>query len=141
MSGVLAVTMYMDKATYEKYFTGAAWGIDNNDFDGYVVPFAPQSGGELVALKKFARAYSTWHVKGPPVYLLTIKIPANDAVQHFLAHDLKVLDNRPEATVGFTRTVNIHNYPTMKAEVIKIDVPGGPDRLLRSGYDLLHNNA
>ena len=137
MSDVLAVTMYLDEATCGKYFSGGAVGINNKDFQGNVVPLTPQSEGEAVALKKFARAHRAGYVTGPPVYLLTIQIPVYDTVQHFLAHDLKVLDNRPEATVGFTRAVSIHNYPTMKAEVTKIDVPGGPDQLLSAGYELL----
>ena len=137
MSEFLAVTMYMDQATAEKYFTANSIGIDNEDFTGMVVPFAPQSPGEKIALKKFARAHKAQYVEGPPAYLLTIKIPANVAVQHFLDKEIKMMENRPEETVGFTMAVNKDNYPTMFPQVTNIDVPGAPDELLSAGYELL----
>ena len=138
MSEFLAVSMYMDEASARKYFTGVALdGIDNKHFPGNVVPFAPQSPGEVIALKKYARAHRAQYVKGPPAYLLTIKIPANFAVQHFLDQDIKVMDNRPEETVGFAKSVNQRNYPTMIPEVTAMDVQGAPEELLRAGYELL----
>ena len=137
MSEVLAVSMYMDEATAGKYFTANSVGIDNEAFTGMVVPFAPQSPGEEIALKKFARAHRAGYVEGPPAFLLTIKIPARFAVHHFLAQDIKVMDNRPEETVGFAKPVNQNNYPTMVLEVTAMDVPGQPEELLRAGYELL----
>ena len=138
MSEFLSVSMYMDGATAAKYFTAKSAGIDNKGFTDMVVPFAPQSRGEKIALKKFARAHRANYISGPPVLLLTIKIPANAAVQHFLDRDLKVMDNRPEKTVGFTKAVNKDNYPTMLAEITEIDVPGAPEELLKAGYELLN---
>ena len=137
MSDVLAVTMYLDDVTVGKYFTGNSVGINNKDFVGGVTPFAPESPGEEIALKKFARAHRAKYVEGPPTYLLTIKIPANCAVQHFLRREIKVLDDRPEETVGFLKPVNLYNYPKMIAEVTKIDVEGAPEELLSAGYRLL----
>ena len=133
----LVVTMYMDDVTMQKYFTGGAVGIDNRGFLGGVVPFAPQSPGEAIALKKFARAHRAGYVNGPPKFLVTIRIPARFAVDHFVAQDIKVLADRPEATVGFTLTVNATNYPSMQAEVTHMDVAFAPDELLDAGLQLL----
>ena len=47
------------------------------------------------------------------------------------------MDNRPEETVGFTKIVNMINYPTMQPELTKIDVVGAPEALLESGLELL----
>ena len=137
MSDYLEVSMYLDKATAKKYFSGTGLEIDNQDFSGYVVPFAPKSPGETIALKKFARAHRDGYVTGPPILLLTIKIPARFAVDHFVAQDIKVLADRPEATVGFTLTVNATNYPSMQAEVTHMDVAFAPDELLDAGLQLL----
>ena len=137
MSDYLVVTMYLDEATSIKYFSAGAAGIDNQDFVGRVVPFAPHSPGDQIALKKYARAHRAGYVEGPPARLLTLKIPARFAVHHFLAQDIKVMDNRPEETVGFARPVNATYYPSLQAEVTEIDVPGGPSDLLRAGYELL----
>ena len=137
MTRFLAVSMYMDAETAAKYFTGNSVGIDNKDFIDKVVPFAPESEGERIALKKFARAHRAKYISGPPVLLMTIKIPANAAVQHFLDRDIKVMERRPEKTIGFTRAVNIYNYPSMLPEVTQFDVPGTPEELLRMGYELL----
>ena len=136
MSDYLEVSMYLDKATAKKYFSGTVLGIDNQDFSGYVVPFAPKSPGETIALKKFARAYRARYVTGPPILLLRIKIPARFAVDHFVAQHIKVLDDRPEATVGFTLPVNASNFPSMRAEVTHFtDV--APEELLATGKQLL----
>ena len=89
------------------------------------------------ALKKFARAHRAQFVDGPPTILLTIKIPAKFAVQHFLAQDIKILDDRPEETVRFLKAVNSYNYPTMMPQVTHIDVEGAPEALLTEGYSLL----
>ena len=94
---------------------------------------------ETIALKKFARAHRAGYVKGPPAWLLTIRIPANNALGHFLANDLQVMHGRPEATVGFTKPVNVTNYPSMKPELIKIDEEGAPEQLLDEGYQLLRS--
>ena len=133
----LVVTMYMDDDTMQKYFTGGAVGIDNRGFLGGVVPFAPQSDGEVTALKKFARAHRSKSVKGTPRYLLTIKIPAESALEHILSKEIKIMDGRPEPTIGFALPVNTRNFPSMEAQFVEIDVPGGPDQLLKSGKDLL----
>ena len=137
MTTFLAVSMYMDEETAAKYFTGNAVGINNKDFTDKVVPFAPKSKGEKIALKKFARAHRAEYISGPPVLLITIKIPADAAMQHFVDGDIKVMDRRPEKTIGFTKAVNIHNYPSMLAEVTQFDLPGTPEELLSSGYELL----
>ena len=137
MSDYLAVSMYMDDATARKYFTANSVGIDNKGFLGEIVPFAFASPGEKIALKKFARAHRAQFVHGPPTILVTIKIPAKFAVQHFLAQEIKVLDDRPEETVGFLKAVNSYNYPTMMPQVTHIDVEGAPEALLTEGYSLL----
>ena len=136
MSDYLEVSMYLDKATTEKYFIGNVLGIDNRDFTGYVVPFAPASEGDTIALKKYARAHRARYVTGPPILLVRIKIPARFAVDHFVAQHIKVLDDRPEATVGFTLPVNASNFPSMRAEVTHFtDV--APEELLATGKQLL----
>ena len=85
----LAVSMYMDEATMWKYFSSTASGsIDNQDFQGDVVPFAAQSKDEWIARKKFARAHRARKVTGPPAVLIKIKIPGNMALQHFLDQDI-----------------------------------------------------
>ena len=138
----LRVYMYLDEGTVNRYVTVSSGAqpstrsidIDNKHFAGYVVPFGLD---EENALKKYARAYNAWSVKGPPVLLVSITIPANFALQHFLDQEIKVMDYRPEATVGFTMPVNTTNYPSMKPQVTEIDVPGAPEELLRAGYELL----
>ena len=143
MPEFLTVSMYMDNDTVGKCFNGNSavdennfLGINNEDFKGNVVPFAPQSEGDEIALKKFARAHRAEYVQGPPAILLTIKIPANTAVQHFLARDIQSLDDRPELTVGFMKSVNKDNYPDMKLEVKKIDAEGESEELLSAGLAL-----
>ena len=149
MSEFLAVSMYMDQVTTQKYFTGRAvygsgdrrtwfWpSIDNELSTGMVVPFASQSFGENTALKIFARAQKAGYVEGRSTCLLTIKIPANRAVQHFLDKDIIIMENMSEETVGFMKAVNQFNYPTMSQQVIKFDVPAEREGLLRAGYELL----
>ena len=137
MSDYLVVSMYLDEATFMKYESSGAAGIDNEEYVGRVVPFAPHSPGNQIALKKYARAHKGGYVEGPPARLMTLKIPAGFAVDHFLAQDIKVMDNRPEETVGFAKPVNLTSYPSMHVEVTEIDVPGGPSELLRVGLELL----
>ena len=140
MPEFLTVSMYMDNDTVGKCFNGNSAVDENNflgikieDFKGRGVPFAPQSEGDEIALKKFARAHRAEYVQGPPAILLTIKIPANTAVQHFLARDIQSLDDRPELTVLFMKSVNKDNYPDMKLEVKKIDAEGESEELLSAG--------
>ena len=137
MTDYLTVSMYFDGVTASRYFSGASVGINNQDFSGHVVPFAPESQGDQIALKKFARAHKARFATGPPVLLLTIKIPAKFALQHILAREIKVMENRPEETVGFARPVNASNYPSMMAEVTQIHVQDEQDTLLQAGYELL----
>ena len=137
MPEFLEVSMYMDEANVEKHLTDIDFaGIDNTSFPGYVVPFAPSIPGEKIALKKFARAHKANKVK-KPTHLLKIKIPAKDAVQHFLDKDIKVMEDRPEKTVAFAKRVNMQNYPSMSVELIEMDVQGGPEDLLKAGLELL----
>ena len=137
MTDFLTVSMYMDEAIARKYFSGGAVGINNQDFSGHVVPFAPESQGDQIALKKFARAHKARYVTGPPVLLLTLMIPAKSALQHILDREIKVVENRPEETVGFARPVNAANYPSMMAEITQIHVQDDQDALLQAGYELL----
>ena len=136
MSDYLVVSMYLDDDTAFKYFHKGANGINNKDFPENVVPFAPQSNNEQVALKKFARAHRAGHVTGTPKHLLTIRIPSNCAVGHFVDKTIKVLDHRPEDTIGFTKPVTATNYPSMQVIWTKIDA-GISDQLLQLGLQLL----
>ena len=135
MSDHLKLSMYMDQDTAARYFTVVSCGIDNNSFEGYFVPFALHSDGEKIALKKFARDHTARHVVGPPRYLLTITIPAHHAVQYFLDRSIKVLENRQEATVAFTKPINLYNYPAMIMGFVRFDEP---ENLLKSGNELLN---
>ena len=136
-SEFLAAAMYMDAATMNHYFTGGAAGIDIQGWPGNVVPFAPSSEGESIALKKFARAHRARYATGPPRLLIVIKIPARFAVEHLVAHDIKVLEDRPEETIGFARPVNSRNFPSMQVDLVRIDDPEVSAELLRSGLALL----
>ena len=138
MSEFLTVCMYMDSATAASYFSGGGVGINNADFTGSVVPFAPTSEGEVIALKKYARAHRANRVQGPPFLLLTIKIPACSALDHFVARDIRMVDGRPEETIGFTRAVSVTNYPSMLAEVAYIEDATVADNLLLEGRQLLN---
>ena len=138
MSDFLTVSMYMDKATAEKYFSSSGVGINNKHFSDSVVPFAPTSDREVIALKKYARAERRNNVQGPPHLLLTIKIPARPALDHIVAREIQVLDNRPEETIGFARAVNVTNYPSMLPEVAYINDPIVADNLLLEGRRLLN---
>ena len=136
-SEFLAAAMYMDAATMNHYFTGGAAGIDIQGWPGNVVPFAPSSEGESIALKKFARAHRARYATGPPKLLMVIKIPARFAVEHLVAKEIKVLDDRPEETIGFARPVNSRNFPSMQVDLVRIDDPEVSAELLRSGLALL----
>ena len=118
--------------------------ICNTGFKGNVVPFAPSSEErqeiDEIALKKFTRAHKVRMVTGPPILLLTIKIPSDSLVDHILRKEIKVLDDRPEPTVGFTRPVNVTNFPTMEPEVTMIEDPWLGDELLSAGYMLMQWN-
>ena len=138
MSDNLVVSMYFDKATANKYFNRNCVGILNDDFAEYVVPFVCQSEGEQSALRKYARAHrAAKGGLGPPYILLTVKIAAKYALDHFLKQEIKVMDHLGGETVGFTMPVNITNYPHMQPVITKFDDPDVPDNLLRSGYELL----
>ena len=137
MSEFLTVCMYMDSASAASYFSGGVVGINNADFAG-VVPFAPTSEGEVIALKKYARAERANNVQGPPHLLLTIKIPACSALDHFVAREIRMVDGRPEETIGFARAVNVTNYPSMLPEVAEIEDPTVAEHLLLEGMGLLN---
>ena len=139
MSEGLVVSMYLDEATARVLLPGTSVGINNNAFKGNVVPFAPHSDGEWIALKKFARAHRAGYVRGTPDYLLNITIPDIFALQHFLDQDIKVVEGRPEKTIGFTRIVNENYYPSMKVMVTTIDVSEADKlKMLNAGYGLLN---
>ena len=93
--------------------------------------------GEFTALKKFARAHRAGRVKGPPTWLLTLRIPATYAVEHILKKDIKVMTDRPEKTVGFLKPVNAYNFPRMQPTLTHIDTVGVPESLLELGRKLL----
>ena len=132
----LVVSMFLSDATMNKYFTGNAIGINNEDFPGDAVPFAYQSDEEVIALKKFARAHKARRVEGPPTWLLTLRIPATYAVEHILKKEIKVVTDRPEKTVGFLKPVNAYNFPRMQPTLTHIDTVGVPESLLASGRKL-----
>ena len=136
MSEFLTVCMYMDRATAGRYFSGGGFGINNALFEDSVVPFAPTSEGEVIALKKYTRHQR--HNRAPPYLLLTIKIPAPSALEHILAGDIQVLDNRPDKTIGFARVVNLDNYPSMQPEVAYFEDPIMANNLLLEGRQLLN---
>ena len=132
----LVLSMYLDERTANSIQDGC---IDNEKFKGNVAPFTYHSEGETKALKKFARAHRANFVKGPPVTLIMISIPAKAAIKHIHDGDLKMMDDRPDRTVGFAKPVNQQNFPTMKVELTTMDVPGLPEELLNSGYELLNS--
>ena len=137
MSEDLTACMFMDEATATKYFSRDGFGgINHADFAHSVVPFAPTSDGEEIALKKYARHQR--YTRVPPFLLLTIKIPARFALDHILRGEIKFPENRPEATIGFARAVNVRNYPSMLAEVQYINDPDVGEALLLEGLQLLN---
>ena len=136
-SEFLTAAMYFDNATALRYFSSEAEGIDNNGWSGNVVPFAPSSEEQWIALKKFARAYQAGYIDGPPKLLMIVRIPARFAVEHFVARDIQVLNNRPEATIGFAKPVNKDSFPSMHVELAVIEDEVVSSRLLTSGLQLL----
>ena len=136
-SDFLTAAMYLDDATIRRYLTRPSEGINNRGWSGNVVPFAPGSEDEWIALKKFARAHEAGHVTGPPKLLMIVRIPARFAVQHFVARDIQVLNNRPEATIGFAKPVNKESFPSMHVELAVIEDEVVSSRLLTSGLQLL----
>ena len=131
----LKVAMYLDAESPWRFFSATGTGIAFKAFKGNVVPFAPRSEGEVIALMKYTRAHKTNQVRGPPKYLVSIKIPWSEAWQHMLAQEIKIVEGRPEATIGFTKDVNTINYPTLRGQVVELDEVGLPEQLLRAGYD------
>ena len=138
--------MYVDARSLRAYQTGVAtwlntdWhnhGIDNTLFSDNVVPFAVDSPGQKVALKKYARAHRAQSVQGPPVCLLHISLPASAALGHILRGDIKIMaSERPEKTVGFAKPVDKLNFPQMVGEYKFFNPAEGID-LLTSGLKLL----
>ena len=141
--------MYVDEQTLQAFTSGVpTWldthwqndGIDNRLFSGGVVPFACDSLGQEVALKKFARAHRAKHVQGPPRILLKVSIPAPAAVAHCLDGDIQImLSGRPEKTIGFAKPVNNANFPSMVVSYREFNEADGT-ALLASGLELLSKN-
>ena len=121
-----------------KFFEGDAdtiW-MKSTQFADVVVPFAYQSNDNNIALKKYARAYvKEGGPVGPPAFLLTLKIPLNYALQHFMKLDIEVMD-RPEETVGFHKVVNRLNFPNMQVQLTPITAEES-GVLLQKGVQLL----
>ena len=136
-SDFLTAAMFLDDSTISSYLTHPSEGINNRGWPGNVVPFAPGSEDEWIALKKFARAHVVGHVTGPPKLLMIIRIPARYAVDHLVARQIQVLDNRPEETIGFAMPVNKDSFPSMHVELVKIEDPVVSSQLLQTGLGLL----
>ena len=138
MSDVLAVSIFFDEEHALRFLRQEnPDGIDKRSFNGRVVPLAPQSEDESVAIIKFARAYRCGRVKGVPVLLLTLTMPARVAVAHFLQGDIYVMhekEGRPGKTVAFTKSVNRANYPFLTIVPTPIEPPLGAE-LLRKGLE------
>ena len=143
--------MYIDAQSLIAYQTNVApwlntdWhnsGLDNRLFQDNVVPFAVDSPGQTIALKKYARAHFAGHVDGPPVCLLTIEIPAQEALYHIVNGDIKIMlaKERPEDTVGFTKPVSSVNFPSMSSHLYEIDQQKG-ESILTSGLELFPNRV
>ena len=130
--------MYLSQEAKGKFFSGDPDTIEMNStqFSDVVVPFAYQSNENYIALKKYARAYGKeGGPVGPPAFLLTLKIPANYALQHFMQGDIEVM-NRPEETVGFHKVVNRRNFPNMQVQLS--DISGEESAvLLQKGIRML----
>ena len=131
------MSMFLDDAKVLQYLRNRTVDIANKDFQGEVVPFAPQSYEEYIAVKKFARAHRAGSVKGAPVLLVTVSIPARHALAHIRDLEIEYMDERPEETVAFTKPVNKTNYPSMHITLTPIDEPGAPEAFLQKGYALL----
>ena len=141
--------MYVDARSLRAYQTGVAtwlntnWhnhGIDNTLFSDNVVPFAVDSPGQQVALKKYARAHRAQSVLGPPVCLLHISLPASAALGHILRGDIKIMaSGRPEETVGFAKPVDQINFPQLVGDYIPLN-PAEGIGLLTAGLELLSTN-
>ena len=138
----LKAAMYIDEQSLVAYQTNrAAWlktnwhnsGLDNQLFEKNIVPFALDSPGQEIALKKYARAYFAGNAEGPPVRLLTIEIPAEEALYHIVHGDIKIMlesqKERPEDTVGFTKPVTSDNFPFMSSYLYLIDQQQGENLL------------
>ena len=147
--GTLRFAMYMDEESFRAYNTGyVPWldgdwncdGIDNALFEHGIIPMALGSAGEKFALMKFARAHRAGHVAGAPRYLLKGSLPASAALGHMLAQppEILLLHDRPEPTVGFTRTLKPSNYPDMTFDdLIDFDNVSVRKQLLESGLEAL----
>ena len=118
--------MLADEQSLQAYTTGRApwhqdesgWkydGIDNALFAGNVVPFAKDAAQ---AFEKFQRAQEHGNATGPPICMFQGQIPAEAALQHIVNGDIKMLFNRPEMTIGFTKPVNQVNYPLMEMDFL-----------------------
>ena len=147
--GSLDAYMYVDAQSLEAYKTGVAtwlnteWhnnGIDNKLFSEKLVPFAMDSPGQRVALKKYARAHRARSVQGPPVCLLHVSLPASAALGHILCGDIKIMaSGRPEETVGFAKPVDQINFPQLVGDYIPLNPAEGMG-LLTAGLELLSTN-
>ena len=132
------MSMYLSKEAKGKFFEGDPDTIEMNstEFSDVVVPFAYQSNENYIALKKYVRAHRKGSVVGPPAFLLTLKIPASFALQHFMKLDIEVMTDRPEETVGFKEVVNRRNFPNMQVQLTTITAEESGD-LLQKGVQLL----
>ena len=118
MSDYYSVAMYLDKTTVKKLYEE---GKDNltlepESYIGHVIPFAPSDLGYKIALKKYGRAFSVVSsgVTEPPAVLLVLFFSKDAALEHALKGDMKKVPHRPEECIGFTKTVNHWNYPSME---------------------------
>ena len=138
--------MYVDAQSLHAYQTGVAtwlntdWhnhGIDNTLFSDDLVPFAVDSPGQEVALKKYARAHRAQSVQGPPVCLLQVSLPASAALGHILCGDIKIMPSgRPEKTIGFAKPVNTVNFPNLVGTYLQLNEADG-NSLLTAELELL----
>ena len=133
------MSMYLSKEAKGKSFEGNdpdTIEMKSTDFSDVVLPFAYQSHENHMALKKYVRAYGKeGGPVGPPAFLLTLMIPANYALQHFMKVDIEVMD-RPEETVGFHKVVNRLNFPNMQVQLTPITAEES-GVLLQKGVQLL----
>ena len=129
-----SVVMYLDKTTAKKLEGKGDLSLAPHCYSGLVIPFAPSDADYMIALKKYGRALTVFSsgVTGPPAVLLVLFFRKDAALEHALKGDMQQMPDRPEETIGFTKTVNRENYPSMEYSWRDIDEEEGNGLLARA---------
>ena len=135
----LCFEMFLDQDTFtalcaqkDKWATEDVWrytGIDNTMFCDGAVPVKLPSPDHEIALHWFAQAHKRGYARGPPRYLLSGSMPADWALAHMRADQIRL---KPEIdAVAFKCIMNQKNYPALRwtAFVVFADIDTQTARL------------